>query len=128
MYDLDVQQTHLSLCSVNLKGKILGRCQSSQRQLTKESEAECSCLAQTLGVTKLIIVTDMIWVTLCCATYVRLRCSTNPPQFVFCQFKRRTFWVNACRSSRRQLIGESEACSLNKGSCLAPPALGVTGF
>ncbi len=38
-----------------------------------------SCLAPTLGVTKFIIVTDMNWVTLCCATEVRLRCSTNPP-------------------------------------------------
>ena len=27
-----------------------------------------SCLAQTLGVTKVKGVTDMIWVTLCCAT------------------------------------------------------------
>jgi hypothetical protein len=27
-----------------------------------------SCLAQTLGVTKFTIVTDKIWVTLCCAT------------------------------------------------------------
>jgi len=27
-----------------------------------------SCLATTLGVTKFTIVTDMIWVTLCCAT------------------------------------------------------------
>ena len=27
-----------------------------------------SCLAPTLGVTKFKIVTDMIWVTLCCAT------------------------------------------------------------
>jgi hypothetical protein len=26
------------------------------------------CLAPALGVTKLIIATDMIWVTLCCAT------------------------------------------------------------
>ncbi len=27
-----------------------------------------SCLAPTLGMTKFIIVTDMIWVKLCCAT------------------------------------------------------------
>jgi hypothetical protein len=27
-----------------------------------------SCLAPTLSVTKVIIVTDIIWVTLCCAT------------------------------------------------------------
>jgi len=27
-----------------------------------------SCLAPALGVTKFIIVTDMTWVTLCCAT------------------------------------------------------------
>jgi hypothetical protein len=38
-----------------------------------------SCLAPALGVTKFIIVGDMILVTLCCATYVILRSSTNPP-------------------------------------------------
>ncbi len=38
-----------------------------------------SCLAPALGVTKLIIVTDMILVTLCCETQVGLGCSTNPP-------------------------------------------------
>ncbi len=90
---------------------------------------KCSCSAPpALGVTKFKTAIDIILVTLCCATYVRLRCSTNPPQFVFCQFKRRTFWADACQSSRRQHIGESEAGSLNKGSCLAPPALGVTKF
>ncbi len=36
-------------------------------------------LAPALGVTKFIIVIDMSLVTLSCATYVRLRCSTNPP-------------------------------------------------
>ncbi len=40
---------------------------------------QSSCLAPALGVTKVIIVRDMILVTLCCATYVGLRCSTNPP-------------------------------------------------
>ncbi len=34
-----------------------------------------SCLAPTLGVTKFINVKDMILVTLCCVTEVRLRCS-----------------------------------------------------
>jgi hypothetical protein len=39
---------------------------------TSEAEAsslnKSSCLARALGVTKFIIVTDMILVTLCCAT------------------------------------------------------------
>jgi hypothetical protein len=39
-----------------------------------------SCLAPALGVTKLIIVKYMLLITLFCATEVRLRCSTNPPQ------------------------------------------------
>jgi hypothetical protein len=38
-----------------------------------------SCLASALGVTKFMIVIVMIWVTLCCATSVGLRCSTSPP-------------------------------------------------
>jgi hypothetical protein len=59
-----------------------------------------SCLAQTLGVTKFIMVLAMDLVTLCCATYAGLRCSTNPP-----------------------LV--SEAGLLNKRSWLAA-ALGVT--
>ncbi len=50
----------------------------------KESEAgllnKSSCLAPALGVTKFIIVINMILVTLCCATKVRLSCSTNPPK------------------------------------------------
>jgi hypothetical protein len=29
---------------------------------------KCSFVARALGVTKFIIITDMIWVTLCCAT------------------------------------------------------------
>jgi hypothetical protein len=51
--------------------------------LSQDPEAgllnKSSCLAPALGVTKFIIVGDMILVTLCCATYVALRCSTNPP-------------------------------------------------
>ncbi len=39
-----------------------------------------SCLARALGVTKFISTRYMILVKLCCATLVRLRCSTNPPQ------------------------------------------------
>jgi hypothetical protein len=38
-----------------------------------------SGLAPALGVTKFINMRDIILVTLCCATKVRLRCSTNPP-------------------------------------------------
>jgi hypothetical protein len=42
------------------------------RKLVKRSEAgllnKSSCLAPTLVVTKFIIVTGMIWVTLCCTT------------------------------------------------------------
>jgi len=39
---------------------------------------------------------DMILVTLCCATQVRLRCSTNPPQanIALCSFCCRTLWTN----------------------------------
>ncbi len=43
-----------------------------------------SCLAPALGVTKFIIVTDMVLVTLCCATWVALRCSTNQPLKLIC--------------------------------------------
>jgi hypothetical protein len=39
-----------------------------------------SCLARTLGATTIIMVIAVDSVTLCCATYVGLRCSTNPPQ------------------------------------------------
>jgi hypothetical protein len=39
-----------------------------------------SCSAAALGVTKFIVVTDMILVALCCATLVGLKCSTTPPQ------------------------------------------------
>ncbi len=35
------------------------------------------CFAPTLGVTKFIIVKDIISVTLCCAAQVQLRCSKN---------------------------------------------------
>jgi uncharacterized membrane protein len=38
-----------------------------------------SCLARVFGLTKFIKIRDMILVTLCCAAYVGLRCSTNPP-------------------------------------------------
>ncbi len=42
------------------------------RKLVKRSEAgllnKSSCLAPALGVINFIIVTGMIWVTLCCAT------------------------------------------------------------
>jgi hypothetical protein len=37
-------------------------------------------LSSFLGVTKFICVTGKIWVTLCCATYIGLRRSTNPPE------------------------------------------------
>jgi hypothetical protein len=39
-----------------------------------------SCLAPALGVTKCMLVTDMILVTLCSAPQVRHRCSTNLPE------------------------------------------------
>ncbi len=39
--------------------------------------AKARALAPALGVTKCIIVKVMIFVTHCCATYVRLKCSTN---------------------------------------------------
>jgi hypothetical protein len=52
--------------------------------LVEESEAslinKSSCLAQTLGVTKFIMVIAMDSFKLCCVTYVRLGCSTNPLQ------------------------------------------------
>ncbi len=38
-----------------------------------------SCLARTLGMTNFLMVIAMDTITLCCATYVELRCSTNPP-------------------------------------------------
>ncbi len=49
--------------------------QSAEAGLLNKS----SCLAPTLGVTKFIFVKEMILVTLCCATQVRPRRSTNPP-------------------------------------------------
>ncbi len=36
-----------------------------------------SCFAPTFSVTKFTIATDTIWITLCCAAKVRLRCLTN---------------------------------------------------
>jgi hypothetical protein len=53
--DLDVQQTHL--CSWS-----------------------CSCLAEALILTRFTTITVMNLVTLCFAAYVRIGCSTNPPQ------------------------------------------------
>jgi hypothetical protein len=56
----------------------------NQGSLTEREGSEagllnkCSCLARVFSVTKFIIVKDMILVTLCCATQVRLRCSTKP--------------------------------------------------
>jgi hypothetical protein len=41
-----------------------------------------SSLAATLGVTKFITIVAMYQVTLCRASYVRLRCSTNPPLMI----------------------------------------------
>jgi hypothetical protein len=38
-----------------------------------------SCLAAALGVTEFITSIAMVLVTHCCATQVRLGCSTNPP-------------------------------------------------
>ncbi len=38
-----------------------------------------SCLAHDFGVTKFIFATDIILVTLCCATKVQLRCSAKAP-------------------------------------------------
>jgi hypothetical protein len=49
-----------------------------------DSFNKSSYLAPTLGVTKFIIDIDVILVTLCGATLVRLRCSTNLPQNPFC--------------------------------------------
>ncbi len=40
---------------------------------------KCSCLARALGLTKFTTMRDMILVTLCCATKVRLECLTKPP-------------------------------------------------
>jgi hypothetical protein len=40
-----------------------------------------SCLATTLGGMKLTKSGDMIFAALCCATYARLKCSTNPLRF-----------------------------------------------
>jgi len=45
-------------------------------------EQKSSCLARVLGVTKILNVRDMNLVTLCCATQVWLRCSTNPTQII----------------------------------------------
>ncbi len=39
------------------------------------------CFAPTLGVTKFIIVKDIISVTLCCAAQVQLRCSKKHLRF-----------------------------------------------
>jgi hypothetical protein len=39
-----------------------------------------SCKAAALGVTNFTNVRDVILATLCCATYVRLECLTNPPK------------------------------------------------
>ncbi len=48
-----------------------------------------SCLAPTLGVTKIMIVKDLILVTR--ATYVWLRCSTNPPLVIMTTLSTRTW-------------------------------------
>jgi hypothetical protein len=48
---------------------------ASNEVLLRKTHAE-----RQLCVDKFIIVNDVIWVTLCCATYIRLRYSTNPCQ------------------------------------------------
>ncbi len=55
-----------------------------------------SCLARALGETKFIDMRDMILVTLCCAVKVRLRCSTNRPQYYlqYCQFKNNSLYTD----------------------------------
>jgi len=58
----------------------LRRCKKAGLGLLNKS----SSLAAALGVAELTNVRDRILVTLCCATEVQLRCSTNPPQGSVC--------------------------------------------
>ncbi len=60
--------------------KPLGLLLSSLKEYSVAGLNKSSCLSAALGVTIFIMLVVMNLVTLNCATYVRLRCSTNLPQ------------------------------------------------
>ncbi len=67
----------------NVMNFVTPKAAAKQELLFNKRTSEAgSCLAPALGVIKFKIVTVMILVTLYCAIYVRLKCSTNPPRFV----------------------------------------------
>jgi hypothetical protein len=63
----------------------------------------------------------MIWVTLCCATLVGLRCSTNPPQGLYLQFF--IFFVTFKWARQASVVHNTrlERLSVDKHSSLLGP-------
>ncbi len=92
-------------------------------------------MVPALGIPKSIIVKYIVYVTLCCSTKVRLKCSTPPPQRPHCSTSKRgraksgtknVTWIAMilvtlyCTWQVWQQLPTKEAYLLNKCSCLAP--------